>query len=131
MRPPHSFSCRSAAVPTPGFSCPVMGSYYRPVTHSAAPPFPPRYPSATHPGPSPALVLPCPAPSLPTPWTLAPAAKISHPRSGAQAKKAANSCSCVYMGQYSLRCQVDPHRRSGLGARSRGQGGARVVNANI
>lgn len=90
-----SLSLSLFLVPTPRFSCPVMGSYYMLVTHSRPCPLQ-TIPLLSSPGPG----LPCPALPVPAQQTLAPAAKIpiSHPRSGTQAKTAANLvCVCVFI----------------------------------
>lgn len=106
MRPPiHSSVSLSPRRAHPWFSCPVMGSYYRPVTYTP-PPHPHTQSPLTHPGCShaifPSTTLPCSALSVPTPIDFGPSCKIpiSHPRSGAQGKKAANLvhvCVCVFI----------------------------------
>lgn len=105
MRPPiHpsvSLSLALSAVPTPA---PLVLSWVHITGWWLI--LPPTQSPLTHPRCSLAIVpspaLPCPALLVPAPWTLAPVAKIpiSRPRSGAQAKKAANLvhvCVCVFI----------------------------------
>ncbi len=99
-----------------------MGSYYRLVIH---PPPLLSHLSPTRDAPplsSPGPVLPCPALLVPALWALAAVAKIpiSRPRSGTQAKKAANLVHvCVGMCLYMC---VPPYKVGlRLGGRCRGE----------
>lgn len=115
MRPPiHSplsLSLISISWPTPGFSSPVMGSNYRPVTHPST-----NHPSSLppclhyHPSPHPtglasfpivptAPVLPCFSPMLSGPSRRQKKIPISHPRSGEHGRRRQLiqlMCVCVF-----------------------------------
>lgn len=117
--------------PPPRFSCSVTGSYYRLVTHTTAPSSTqsplthPKYSFAISPCPA----LPSPALPVPGPQTLAPFVKIpiSRPRSGAQAKKAANLVHvCVYLCVYICVSLTDPLTKVGFW----GSEGTQPVNEN-